>query len=363
MRSRHALVPLALAAMFSACAGVRADGPKPEQEGRGETVAELDKAILYVFQARDGAYWFGSNERGVYRHDGEGLVNFTTRDGLAGNRIRGIQEDRAGNIYVTTYEGISKFDGKTFTILSAAPRSEWGKGPDDLWFIGPQDSGVVYRYDGKSLHRLALPKSKIGEEQAARFPRSRFPNAIFSPYDIYTIVKDRGGNVWFGTAAAGACRYDGKSFSWLFENHLTETPAGGSFGIRSILEARDGSFWICNTRHRFVLDSAAPPDAETGLMKYKREPGIAHLTAPNGDDHVYFMSIVEDAEGDLWMASGNSGVWRYDGEKVTRYPVMDGAREVTLFSITRDNRGDLWLGTHDAGVYKFTGETFEKFRP
>jgi ligand-binding sensor domain-containing protein len=176
-------------------------------------------------------------------------------------------------------------------------------------------------------------------------------------------VKDRGGNVWFGTAAAGACRYDGKSFTWLFENHLTETPSGGSFGIRSILEARDGSFWICNTRHRFVIDPAAAPDAETGLMKYGREPGIAHLTAPNGDDHVYFMSIVEDAEGDLWMASGAFGVWRYDGEKVTRYPVMDGARESTLFSIYKDNRGDLWLGTHDAGVYKFTGESFEKFRP
>lgn len=226
-----------------------------------------------------------------------------------------------------------------------------------------QDTGVVYRYDGTSLHRLELPKSKIGEEQAARYPRSKFPNAIFSPYDVYTIVRDRGGNVWFGTAAAGACRYDGKSFSWLHEDHLTETPAGGSFGIRSILEDQDGAFWVCNTRYRFVIDPKGVPDPESGRMKYKRGKGIGQLKAPNGDDHVYFMSAVEDAKGALWLASGDSGVWQYDGDKVTRHPVKDGTKDVTLFSISKDNRGDLWLGTHKAGAYKFNGKTFEPFKP
>ena len=67
--------------------------------------------------------------------------------------------------------------------------------------------------------------------------------------------------------------------------------------------------------------------------------------------------------GVLWMATYGYGVWRYDGEKVTRYPVKDGDKEITLFSIYKDNRGDLWLGTHEAGAYKFNGKTFEKFRP
>jgi len=63
------------------------------------------------------------------------------------------------------------------------------------------------------------------------------------------------------------------------------------------------------------------------------------------------------------MATFHSGVWRYDGDKVTRYPVTDGAREISLFSIYKDNRGELWLGTHEAGAYKFNGKAFEKFRP
>ena len=38
----------------------------------------------------------------MYRYDGKTLVNFTTKDGLDNNRIGGIQEDKAGNIYFTT---------------------------------------------------------------------------------------------------------------------------------------------------------------------------------------------------------------------------------------------------------------------
>jgi ligand-binding sensor domain-containing protein len=363
MRLLHALIALSLLAASSACAAGQDKSPPAKPPiAKGEAVPELDKAIYYVFQSKDNTYWFGSNDRGAYRYDGKTLVNFTTKDGLVSNRIRGIQEDKAGNIYFTTYEGISKYDGQAFTTLSSSPSTDWKKQVDDLWFVGPPDTGSAYRYDGKTLHRLALPKTKIGEEVAARFPRSKFPNAIFSPYDVYTIAKDRKGNLWFGTAGAGACRFDGQSFSWLFEDHLTNTPEGGSFGIRSILEDKAGVLWICNTRYRFKVDAGGAPEPDKGLIKYKREKGI-ELKAPDGKDHVYFMSAVEDEKGVLWMATYGFGVWRYDGEKVTRYPVKDGAKEITLFAIYQDNRGDLWLGTHEAGVYKFNGKTFEKFKP
>lgn len=329
---------------------------------KGERVAELDKAIFFVFQGKDNTHWFGSNERGVYRYDGETLVNFTTKDGLVSNRIRGIQEDLAGNVYFTTYEGISKFDGKAFATLSNSPSADWRMQPDDLWFVGPPDTGTVYRYDGQSLHQLKLPKSRIGEEVAARFPRSQFPHAIFSPYDVYTIFKDGKGNLWFGTACAGACRYDGQAFAWLYEDHLTNIEGGGSFGIRSVVEDKSGALWICNTRNRFRVDAKGGAEPDTEYVTYKREKGI-ELTAPDGKDLVYFMSAIEDEKGALWMASGRFGVWRYDGAEVTRYPVKDGAKDVTLYSIYQDNRGDLWLGTHDAGAYRFNGKTFERFRP
>jgi ligand-binding sensor domain-containing protein len=140
-------------------------------------------------------------------------------------------------------------------------------------------------------------------------------------------------------------------------------PSGGSFGIRSILEDKAGAFWICNTRYRYRVDPKDAPDPGKELIKYKREDGIAELKDLDGADRVYFMSIIEDEKGVLWMASYGSGVWRYDGKTTTHYPIKDGAKVITLFSICKDNRGDLWLGTHEAGAYKFNGKTFEKFKP
>ncbi|VTS01598.1 Uncharacterized protein OS=Flavobacterium enshiense DK69 GN=Q767_15575 PE=4 SV=1: Reg_prop [Gemmata massiliana] len=355
---------LILLVSLSATAAAQDKNPEPKA-ANGEAVSELGKNIMYVMQAKNDVYWFGSNDSGVYRYDGKTLVNFTTKDGLVSNQIRGVQEDKSGHIYFTTYEGISRFDGRAFTTLTASEKAdpkEWKLRPDDLWFVGPQDSGVVFRYDGTSLHRLAIPKTKIGEEWLDQFPRTKFPNARSNPYDAYTIVKDRKGNLWIGTANAGAGRFDGDSFRWLYEDHLTNVENGGSFGIRSIHEDKSGAFWICNTRYRFGIDAKDAPKPEKGMLKYKREKGF-DVNASDGSDRVYFMSVVEDAKGVLWMATYNAGVWRYDGESATRYPVKDGAKEITLFAVYKDNRGDLWLGTHKAGAYKFNGKTFEKWRP
>jgi len=82
----------------------------------------------------------------------------------------------------------------------------------------------------------------------------------------------------------------------------------------------------------------------------------------NGDLNEY-LSIAKDNNNELWIATYNAGVWRYNGQNITHYNVQDGSKEITLFSIYKDNKGDLWLGTHESGAYKFTGQTFEKFKP
>jgi ligand-binding sensor domain-containing protein len=334
---------------------------------KGDTVSEMGKSIWSVFQDKNNNHWFGSDGHGVYRYDGKTITNFTTKDGLCDNQIRGIQEDKSGNIYINTVKGISKFDGQCFTTLTPSairsPMTESKLQLDDLWFAGAQDSGVVYRYDGKSLLALEFPKTKRGDEHYVAVPRSKFPNAKYSPYDVYTIYRDRKGSLWFGTAALGVCRFDGKSFDWLYEDHLTNPPGGGSFGIRSIIEDKEGKFWFCNTRYRFNVDPNNSTGNGNGLISYKQEKGIGDLKVLIGEDFFYFPSIVEDNKGDLWMATYGGGVWRYDGKNITNYPVKDGSKDAWMVSIYKDNRGDLWLGTNDAGAYKFNGKTFDKFRP
>jgi ligand-binding sensor domain-containing protein len=351
--------------LVASCAGassVPTTDPPPSDsevsEARGEKVSELAKDIWVVFQAADGDYWFGSNQHGAYRYDGRTLTRFTTKDGLPGEQIRGFQEDEFGNLFVDTTGGVGKCDGRTIATLTPIDSKEWKLEKGDLWFKGDSLENGPYRYDGKTLHALSFPKHPLEEAKHALNP-----NAVASPYGVYTIYEDRSGSLWFGTADLGACRFDGESLRWLYEDHLTNPPGGGSFGIRSILEDEDSKFWFCNTRFRYAVDPSGRSPQGSEYVAYVAEPGVDGVRTTEGEDRIYYLGIVEASDGALWMATYRDGVWRYDGESMTQFRILDGGKDTAVISIFEDNRGDLWLGTHEAGPYRFDGTAFEKFEP
>jgi len=330
----------------------------------GSTVSALSKSILLVYQATNGDYWFGSDASGVYRYDGKTIMHFSEKDGLSNNRIRSIQEDKQGNIYLATLGGISKFDGQNFTTLTPIKSKfitdNWKLQPDDLWFAMTGKSGEKgpYRYDGKNLYQLEFPKHYLADSFF-----TKHPDKPWSPYEVYSIYKDSKGSMWFGTGNLGVCRYDGKSLSWLYEDHLTSIPNGGSFGIRSVMEDTAGKFWICNTNYRYTISPHPIKQNDKVLIKYETEKGIEGIQLANGNNGVYFMSAINDNDGNLWLATYDQGLWCYNGKTAKQYIVKDGDKNATLFSVYKDKKGALWLGTHQSGAYKFNGQTFEKFAP
>jgi ligand-binding sensor domain-containing protein len=320
----------------------------------GVTITQIDKTIWTIYQDKKSNYWFGSKENGVYYYNGQRLKHITTENGLVSNEIRGIQEDANGNVYFDTEKGVSKFDGRTFKTLQianpASPLNNWVLKPDDLWFRMGFKSGA-YRFDGKYLHYLKFPTSP----QENMFYMKN-PNTSLKPYGLYTIYKDRKGYMWFGTASLGVCRYDGRTLNWHYEEQLQTTPNGGDFGTRAIFEDKNGKIWINNTRFRYVIETYGNKS-----VTFKKESGIGYLNKTNKMEFPFFLSITEDNKGNLWMATYENGVWKYNGKELIHYPVKDGETDVLLFTISKDNKGVLWLGTHNAGVYTFNGHSFEKF--
>jgi len=62
-------------------------------------------------EGRDGTLWIGSNGYGLYRAVRRGrdyrFRVYTTADGLPSNAVKGIAEDRAGRLWITTDHGLS----------------------------------------------------------------------------------------------------------------------------------------------------------------------------------------------------------------------------------------------------------------
>ncbi len=311
----------------------------------GDTVKETGHNIMVVYQDKRNIYWFGSWETGLYRYDGKTIINYSTKHGLPHNRVDEIKEDQLGNIYITTCypsSAITKFDGQTFTVLKAIPTNDWKLQSNDLWFKHSFQNEKVYRYDGKILHELQLPK----------------PPKLSNSFEIYSIYQDIKGNIWFGTNPDGVCRYNGNSFDWITEDDVTEFGKGGANGVRSIVEDRQGDFWF-NTEYKYSVYSKVTLDVS---KFYTRQPSIGSLDGKiNGSINEY-LSVVKDKNNDLWMATYRDGVWKYDGSKITHYPVQKDSQDISVFSIYKDLMGDLWLGTHENGAFKFDGKSFIQVR-
>lgn len=338
-----------VSSIFHSCNGqVKSEHQKTEKEtiAIGKVVSEFDNQIWRIFQDSKGKFWFGSNGRGVYYLDGKELKQFTTTDGLVNDTIRGIQEDKDGNIYIETFKGISKFDGNQFTTLRAIKsfHNQWKLDPNDLWF--GYNANDLYRYDGDALFELKLPRKDLIKAFGIDTLNSPFNNN--NPYSVYGINKDKDGNIWFGTFVAGAFRYDGKSFMWINEKELSTQPDGTAGGVRSIIQDKDGYFWLSNFKSKYKIDS--------NKLIYEKIKGIEK------DKPYYFNAGLVDKDGNLWMTTYGGSVWKYDGKKLTNLELKKGTENILLISIYQDKNGTIWLGTENDGVYKIKEEKFEKFK-
>ncbi len=196
--------------------------------------------------------------------------------------------------------------------------------PGDLWFKNSRYADHVYRYDGQTLHSLQMPKVKVGEDFIANH------RGTPSPYGVYTIYRDKLDHVWFGTAAVGVCRFDGKSFQWLTSDDVNELHDGPSNGVRSIIEDHNGHFWF-NTRYRYAINQSpfalSPVTPSEGI--FQRHPGMGSLDGKPDGEYEY-MSIAKDRNNLLWIATYQGGVYCYDGTQLKHYPIMDGSKIVML---------------------------------
>ena len=154
---------------------------------------------------------------------------------------RNIIQDRKGNIWIAAFDGVFRYDGKSFTNMTSEVSSarffsvlEDRKG--NLWF-GTIGSGVYY-YDGKSFQNFTTNDGFVNNE-------------------IVCIYEDKIGNIWFGVNG-GVSRYDGKSFrNYLMSgDSISEDRTGKSIPnqrpfneINSIIEDKTGKFWFSVNDH------------------------------------------------------------------------------------------------------------------
>jgi hypothetical protein len=221
------------------------------------------------------------------------------------NTTRNIIQDRKGNIWIAAFDGIFRYDGKSFTNITSKVSSarffsvlEDRKG--NLWF-GSIGSGVYY-YDGKLFRNFTTKEGLAGN-------------------DVTCIYEDKTGHIWFGTGG-GASRYDGKSFrNYKMNAGFRALPDDDD--VNSIIEDKTGRVWFCTSGSTFVYDG-------------KTFTVFTH----DGKPFMNVRTIIEDKKGNIWIG-GHDGLWRYDGSTFTNFT------QNFVGYVCEDKKGNIWTSSEE----------------
>jgi len=178
----------------------------------------------------------------------------------------------------------------------------------NLWF--GTNGGGISRYDGKAFVNYTTEQG-LGNN------------------GVNCMLQDESGNLWFGTSGGGVSRFDGR----VFKNYSTSERLAGA-NVASLILDKKGLLWVATTRGLSRVD---PRDA---TMKFSN---FSFGAAPSANR---LNSIVQDPGGLFWLGNLGNGVYVFDGEKVIRnYTTSDGLSGNFANTVLIDKSGNVWIGT------------------
>jgi ligand-binding sensor domain-containing protein len=208
--------------------------------------------------------------------------------------------------------------------------------------------------------------------------------------NVYCSLKDRNGNLWFGTTEDGLYRFDGTHFlNFLIPDGLPSNT------INTIIEDAKGLIWIGTNSGLCTYDGssfkqqpiiiAGHPINDTCVYKlFQDSKGLIWIglntglyiyqngryTAFLGDSLVNnptrlelknIACILEDHLSNMWFGSGmggGEGLTVYDGKLLTNHRPN---KDVWIVSMLVDDKGSVWVSGRSHGYFRFDGKKFTDF--
>ena len=257
---------------------------------------------------KDGSLWFSSNGGGVFHLNEKKYTTYTEKDGLSSNQVYAIVSDQENNVWFGTQNGLTKYNRKNLTPIPL-PYQDTTQG----WF------GKVY--------------------------------PILSPNAVHALELDNKGNLWIGTAGAGAYKYDGKNFtSYLTKIGRKQEDSLYHNWIPYIKKDTKGNLWFASMTHG-------------GVNRFDGEK-FTQFLIKDGLSDSQVRTIYADKSGNIWMGfngNRNSGLTVYNGNTFKTYWETDGLCNKRVRAIYKDQKGNLWLGSNFGNLCIFDGQNFTEF--
>ena len=332
------------------------------------------------------------------------LDRWGIEEGLPQLSVLAITQDATGYLWVTTQNGVARFDGARFRIfnventpaLRANIIDETLLGSDgSLWFgstrgltryhnslwtaidlVAGRDVAVsalandgnggilagtdqgLFRIDDQGVQRVSadatafLALARVGkviyagthaavhEIRGAQVRVHALPEGVDAPA-VSAILASADG-LYVGTRRGLQRLVDGKWDMPVWAQSLSQ------HRIEALFRDSDGNLWIGTTE---------------GLYRHHPRGDLERCQTAALTAGAWISAIFEDREGNLWVGSLTHSLMRIWNGWVSRIDAEQGLTDPFVWSVTSDDRGTLWIGTNsgvervdeDGSVHRETG--------
>ncbi|WP_289030381.1 ligand-binding sensor domain-containing diguanylate cyclase [uncultured Paraglaciecola sp.] len=276
---------------------------------------------------------------------------WNTGDGLPHNGINAISQTSDGYLWIATWGGLARFNGREFTIFSRGSSA------------GLPDSAV------KSL--TATPSGKLLVAGARGGISERYKNQWSSGQPAETMINhaiyDNNQNLWLALEGQGLVYRDMKTHQ--------DTVIINDLRAYKILQDNKGTIWVATNKGLFsVTDKTLVRhfDQKYGLPNKSVQDLILthdkHLVVATQQGVYKFIdgnfkslhtklvndrvnSLLEDSAQNLWIGTDNRGLFRLSNNKLEQLSNQTDLPKNKISTLFQDKERSIWIGTN-SGLFR-----------
>lgn len=276
--------------------------------------------------------------------------NIGIEKGLANSTVYEIIQDKKGYLWIGTQNGLSKFDGYSFTTIKTIPFDTLSLANNWIQAVHESKDGSIWigALNG-GISRLDPVSGKFNNYKAHPSNKTTIYNNR-----IWKIFEDSDSNLWIGTSGSlDKFDYKAKTFTHLLSNELNQIQNGAA---NSIDEDKEGFIWVATWG--------------SGLFKLDKMGNVIkqYSFSYNGTLTSNKLKVVYLGSDDfIWIGTNQDGLIKFN-KKTEKYSfyrhVENDPNSLShnfVLSIYEDNNDNLWIGTHSGGLNRLDKKTGKFF--
>jgi ligand-binding sensor domain-containing protein/two-component sensor histidine kinase len=273
--------------------------------------------IMSFFHDHDGTIWVGTRKDGLLRIADSHVERYNSTQGLTGDLVRSILEDREGDLWIGTSKGLDKlrnFQVKSFTKTE-------GLSSEDVGAVAASTGGVISIQNDDELDQVQL-----GDTLTVKTLQQRPPG------QVRTMFSDSRGRLWV------QIRHDFYVVDHGRWTRIRLRYFEGQADIEDIAES-DGD----------IIATAFPQKVqEVYLLRIRGEELIDQIPLSTVIGKVYVRTMAGAPDGTIWLLLSNGSIEHWKAGVFTKLDSGPPLKPVARLAIGHEGLG--FVGTRDGIV-------------